>query len=396
MAYAVEQAREAYAVCLVQLKSTGHSPSFPSWRTDRIVDTASADAWVRHRAEPNVTADEYVRRKRRGLREQLDKVSRPYLDTCHWIRLREVVMSDPRMNRHYVPVLAKLRALKAAGRIVCPFSFPGYVELTKQKSDDTRRAMARLIDELSDGVCLEPPNVIEQVELHRQALQSLFGRTAPDLNEWIWTKAAWVCGQALPEATAFSAEDQNAIKKVFIDSVWSSRLVDLVEFLPKAPLPLYLDDLAEKFDHDAKAYREQKATYQRVWQEEKAHLIGRLVREELPAIADELLRKFPQECAAAMKASQGKKPPDPGMLASVQILAAVHASYFAASPNMKFEVNDLIDAQHAAVGLPYCDLLFVDKPLAHRLTSKPLDFGRVYGKPITGDPVEFLEWLEKL
>ena len=63
---------------------------------------------------------------------------------------------------------------------------------------------------------------------------------------------------------------------------------------------------------------------------------------------------------------------------------------------MKFEANDLIDAQHAAVGLPYCDLLFVDKPLAHRLNSKPLDFGRVYGKPITGDPVEFLTWLEKL
>jgi hypothetical protein len=216
------------------------------------------------------------------------------------------------------------------------------------------------------------------------------------LKEWIWTKAAWVCGQALPEATAFSPEDQNTIKKVFTDHVWSSRLSDLVEFSPTKPMPPFLEELAAKFGQDAKTYREQKATYQRVWQEEKTHLVGKLVRQDLPRIADEIWRQFPKESALAMNANSGKKKPDPGMLASVQILAAVHASFFTASSNMKFEANDLIDAQHAAVGLPYCDLLFVDKPLAHRLNSKPLDFGRVYGKPITGDPVEFLTWLEKL
>ena len=396
MVYAVEQARAEYAACLAELKSTGHSPSFPSWRVDRVVENASADAWARHRAEPGVSADDYVRRKRRELRGHLDKLARPYIDTCHWIRMREVVMNDPRMNARYVPVLAKLRELKSAGKILCPFSFPVYVELNRQTSDETRRAMARLIDELSDGVCLEPPNVIEQVELRRQVLQSVFGPGAPDLNEWIWTKAAWVCGQALPEATAFSPEDQNTIKKVFTDHVWNSRLSDLVEFSPTTPMPPFLENLAAKFGQDAKIYREQKATYQRVWQEEKTHLVGRLVREALPRIADEIWRQFPKESAAAMKANSGKKKPDPGMLASVQILAAVHASFFTASSNMTFEANDLIDAQHAAVGLPYCDFLFVDKPLSHRLNTKPLDFGQVYGKPITGDPVEFLAWLEKL
>ena len=63
---------------------------------------------------------------------------------------------------------------------------------------------------------------------------------------------------------------------------------------------------------------------------------------------------------------------------------------------MRFEANDLVDALHAAVAIPYCDLLFVERPLAHRLNTKPLDLGSLYGKPITGDPAEFLLCPERL
>ena len=120
------------------------------------------------------------------------------------------------------------------------------------------------------------------------------------------------------------------------------------------------------------------------------------MRKDLPVIADEILRKYPKECAAGSAGGKEKQKPDPSMLASVQILAGVHASFFAASSTMKFEANDLIDAQHAAIALPYCSALFVEKPLAHRLTTKPLDYGVVYGKPVFSDPDEFLVWLNRL
>lgn len=354
------------------------------------------EAWVRHRAEKHLSAEEYLQRKRYELRQRLDDLILPYLDTCHWIRLREVVMNDPRADRRYEPVLIKLRELKAEGKLLCPFSLLVFLELKKQKSDATRRAMARLIDELSDGVCLQPPDEIGQIELRRQILRSVLGAHAPDLNELVWTKAAWVCGELLPDATAFSAEDRNTIKKVFTDVMWNSRLFDLVEFPTGTPLHAYYQDLAGKFEQDAIAYRKQGADFRRVLTDEKVHLVGGLVRNDLPRIAQEIWRQYPKECAAVDTEQDSVQKPDPSMLASVQIRAAVHASFFAASVGMKFEANDLIDAQHAAVALPYCDLLFVERPLAHRLKVQPLDFERIYKKPILSDPVQFLAWLEQL
>lgn len=305
-------------------------------------------------------------------------------------------MNDPRADARYAAILIKLRELMAVGKLICPFSFLVFVELTKQKSDATRRAMARLIDELSNGICLQPPDEIGQVELRRQILRSVLDSRAPDLNELIWTKAAWVCGELLPDAAAFSAEDRNTIKKVFTDIMWNSRLFDLVEFAVGTPLHAYYQELAEKFEQDAKTYRDQAANFRRVLTDEKVHLVGSLVRNDLPRIAQEIWQQYPNECAALGSQQNSVQKPDPAMLASVQIRAAVHASFFAASVGMKFEPNDLIDAQHAAVALPYCDLLFVEKPLAHRLKAQPLDFERIYGKPIVSDPDEFLAWLERL
>jgi len=385
-----------FEVCLSELRATGHSRSYPSWLKDNVVEPILASAWKRHRAQPRLSSSEYLHGLHRDLNRRLHSVRLVYLDTCYWIRLREVVMNDPRADPRFVSILAKLRELKAKGKIFCPFSFLTFIELNKQTSDNTRRAMAALIDELAEGICLQPPHAIDRIELHNQILQFVLGKSASQLNEWIWTKAGWVCGELLPESDAFEGEDKEVIKKIFTDLAWNGRLVDLVEFLPKAQEPPHLQELAELFNQDAKIYRSSKMSYAQVLEQEKAHQVRALLRTNLPAIAEEIKAQYPAECARFELQDASAQRPDPAMLPSVQIRAAIHASYFVSTPTMRFEAADLIDAMHASLAVPYCDILFVERPLAHRLTTKPIDFGKIYGKAITGDADEFAKWLSRI
>jgi hypothetical protein len=55
--------------------------------------------------------------------------------------------------------------------------------------------------------------------------------------------------------------------------------------------------------------------------------------------------------------------------------------------------NDLIDALHASVSLPYFDAVFLERPLAMQLTAKPLELDRAYGSKVIWDPAEVLQWL---
>lgn len=82
------------------------------------------------------------------------------------------------------------------------------------------------------------------------------------------------------------------------------------------------------------------------------------------------------------------------MLASTQVLASVNAALITSTK--KFSANDILDFQHAALAVPYCDALFCDGPMAHILRTKPLEFGKVYETIILSDPNEIKNYLQSL
>lgn len=83
------------------------------------------------------------------------------------------------------------------------------------------------------------------------------------------------------------------------------------------------------------------------------------------------------------------------MLASVQVLAGANAACIV-NKLMKFDANDLLDFRHAALAVPYCDVLCCDNPMAQMLRSKPLEFGKTYDTEILGNPDEILLYLNVL
>jgi hypothetical protein len=81
-------------------------------------------------------------------------------------------------------------------------------------------------------------------------------------------------------------------------------------------------------------------------------------------------------------------------LPSIQVLAGINAAMIVSGK--KFSANDILDFEHAALAVPYCDALFCDRLMAQTLQSKPLEFGKIYETTILSSPDEVLRYLKGL
>ncbi len=257
--------------------------------------------------------------------------------------------------------------------------------------------MAELIDELSAGVCIQPPNQLERVELKRQLLRSILGPDAPDVGEWNWVKVSAVVGEMLPVpvSEALPKDDVTAVRKVMIDQQWNTPLTALTEFR-EFDKPDLLEPLAQAYVKDAEDYRKRAVPFGRVLLEQKAIYLEQLLKNELAKMAAEVEREFPAECAAIAARGDSKQVFDPAILASIQIKSAIFSSFIVSTQTKKIIVNDVVDAVHASVSLPYMDAACLDRGMAHRLTSPPLRFGDIYPARIFSSHDQLLAWLAKL
>jgi hypothetical protein len=85
---------------------------------------------------------------------------------------------------------------------------------------------------------------------------------------------------------------------------------------------------------------------------------------------------------------------DPWALPSLQVLAGVNAALI--HSGKKFSANDILDFQHAALAVPYCDALFCDRRMANTLINAPLEFGKVYNTTILSRADEMNAYLQSL
>lgn len=171
--------------------------------TGTIVDkTRILASFDRHAAEPHVSIDAHVRKRRIALGEWVVARKRIYLDQRFWIDLRKVALG-PRTDPENVSLLDILRRRVANDEIICPISEPVFAELMKQQDRSTRRATAQLIDELSRGVCLGPERERAGTELaHFLYLNGRQGTTSPR-NVLVWSKLSYVLGVMHPSKTLF-------------------------------------------------------------------------------------------------------------------------------------------------------------------------------------------------
>ena len=83
------------------------------------------------------------RQKHFGLLKVIEGRKLIYLDTNHWIKLRHVLLASRHLQKEYAEALPLLIDLAKKGRVLCPISFPLFLELMKQTECAGRERLRR-------------------------------------------------------------------------------------------------------------------------------------------------------------------------------------------------------------------------------------------------------------
>ncbi len=389
----VEQIESEYAAAVECLSRSESAPTFPKLFASEDYERKLQQSCDKHKAQPELSSDAYLRRKHFGLQKAIEGRTLIYLDTNHWINLRHILLDCRHARKEYAEILLLLDQLAAKRRVLCPISFPLFLELMKQSDMETRKATAELMQHLSGGVCIQIPDWLEKVELRQRTMKVLLGSEAPDLNEWIWTKVGYVAGEILPHNEVWPEGDGNFIRKLSIDAMWELPLEYFIEN-DSEQLPHDAEHLlAEATNQDAAWYRGAKLPYPEVLAREKAYRVRRLLYE-LKQLLHDLWNEYPNHRDVSNMTPPNDGDVDPWALPSSQVLAGINAALI--HSGKRFSANDILDFQHAALAVPYFDALFCDRRMANTLISKPLEFGSTYDTKIYGRADEISAYLRNL
>jgi hypothetical protein len=349
-----------------------------------------------HSAHPEISPDAYRETKRTFLSTDLISKHRIYLDTKFWIKFGDATRGKARDSSD-IDLLNLLRSLRLSSKVVCPLSYSSVNELWLQSDQESRRATAEVMDELSGSVCLQPPHILFEMELWHLLYYTLVsGNPKPFSEVNVWTKVGYYLGEPTFQSTALPDEVAQVIQKCVDDSLFNSTLVEIVDTLSKGKRPPHTDReqlannlTAGKFEHSesdfSELYRQEvvggleahhgicckimedlcTATGVVVQaNEEDRHIGGRMVRGLLESAlnAGKVQARFPQ----------------------LHINASLHAALRWDNRRV-YKQGDCEDFRHAGSALPYCHYFLTERSLAHLLCSKPLALDAEYGMKVFSD-----------
>ncbi len=334
-------------------------------------------AIAHHRFTPNVSVEDYVRRKRIELAAEIQGSAKVYLDTKFWLLLR-----DARLGRNHDPqvveLLRLLQHLIAARRAVCPISAATFAEIFSQTDCATLRVSVELIDELSGGV-----SVIEEYErfrlefLHFVREKSQGADQVLPVQQLVWTKLAYVLGFVTPVSRVLPSEIDLAVQKAFVDHMWTLGLTEMVNQIGDDGLrsfPRNFPDATARLNDGKFAHVNGHKTFKQVFLSE----IGGVLDVFKPDFVD-LLRHIHEMDVGRTAENNTDFQDGARMLAnlvyhafrldkltielpSVRIAAGLHAA-LRWDRKRKYKRNDLNDFHHAVAAIPYCDFFLTDHGL---------------------------------
>jgi len=390
---AVSTAKSEFAISVECLKNGKSSPTFRRLFAMPEQEKILRESLAYNRQHPEISPETHLRQKHLGLLKALEERTLIYLDTCHWINLLHTLLENAKALPVYRDIFHLINNLAINNRVLCPVSFPLFLELMKQKDETTRLATARLMDCLSGGVCFQHPYLIQRLELRQIMLRGILRDKAPDLRDQVWTKVGFIAGEMLPFHKGFSEEDMCFLQKLSIDGMWATPLDHFAENVSPELSTIHQQKLAAATNIDAEWYRTQKISFDEALVREKAFSL-RSLRKDFEEIGREIFEDYPQYRDTSKFPQPTAGEASPWVLPSSQVLASINATMITSTK--KFSANDILDFQHAALAVPYCDALFCDGPMAHILRTKPLEFGKVYETTILSDPNEIKNYLESL
>lgn len=369
-------------------------------------DRQKAD-YERHRAEPNVSVDDYLRRKQIELGRSLEGRAIVYLDMWVWNRISDHVLkatNDPSMSALYRRLLSEV----AAGRVVCPVSESLFLELMKQGHPRTRMATAEVIDALSGGVCLMAPDTRINTEVARWVYESATTKSLYPLDHLVWTVVPYVLGTMHPVDNRFRAAEQRVIQKTFIDRLWRTPLVDMVQTVDQPRWKFdAMQGIAQRLNDGNRDHHAELTSFRKVYGDEAtgaADLFAPMVRRIIADMYTKETGQPPPEASddtrqteRMLRALMAKSLIDDRsrhVLRSLHIQSACHAAV-RWNRGQKLSANTLFDFHHATAALAYCDAFLCDRPMAAFLTEGLIILDQEMGCFVASTAEALMAWLDE-
>jgi hypothetical protein len=324
-----------------------------------------------------------------SLAESLSRKTVVYLDTNHWVHMQSVILERSTAKLEYREILTLLGRLVDGGTICCPVSSSLFEELMKQSDPQTRRLTSRLMDRLSQRVCLQFLLRVACREWRHNVHQVINGE-GQQRSFSVWTNAGFWAGQDefLRDLSYWSVHSDDAPAR-WIDLMWAMGFEQIQELPGFTPLP---DEMVSKFVqsmNDSAARSEaSRLSFDQLRSREKMGLFNAVkndfFKEPLPKLGP-----LPTAIFSAFIDEH-----DPWVLSSLQIYAGISAAVM--KSNRKIGPHDILDFMHAASAIPYSDAYFCDKAMANLLTGIPLHFDEAYKTTISSKPEEIIAFLKQL
>lgn len=379
----VVEALEAFALMCVPTMPEADLPW--EWHTALLVEQMKAST-ERHSAHRAVPTYKYRFQLGQQLAARMAPKTRIYVDTCHWVKMRDFERGRP-VPSAYGEVLAHLRRLVATGRYICPLSPALFMELQTQSDLATRTHTARLMEELSDSVGMPHLEELEKLELRRFSLEQFFGLGALNTDWQFWRKGGMIVVERWPQSDWMSEQENWWVQKCLIDSMWEAPFTQIVSVLPECIDTREMRaSFAAKMNADRDARPSTDFEYER--QRAAAITIRQFIMPHMPELFQEVQLlasrrpgfQYPAEVA-----------PDPQCLPSVQVLSGIEA--LIRTTGRRYRPNDMYDLFHCAAAIPYCQAFFCDTAFKHIVTDMKLGYPEKYGVIVLASPDEIAAFL---
>lgn len=291
-----------------------------------------------------------------------------------------------------------LRRGVASGRLVCPISVSTFLELMKQRDLSTRIGTAQIIDELSLGTAMVPPQVVLGTEVCSFLLRARGNVDLYPMQELIWTKVAYVFGNLYPSPAQLSRADWSALQEAFFDYLWDSSLVDMLKTMgDSVPHPERFVNLTQEINKKNVQYKDELVSFAETYDIElrgvieiagrsAADIIHRLAEKEVGhrlSLAPEEYNECAKKCCNFLYCAFNKAGTK-DTLRSLHIGASIHAAV-RWDKGRKFKQNDYYDFDHAIAALGYCDAFLTERSLHHLVTQPQTNLQQLNGCRVFSD-----------
>lgn len=333
----------------------------------------------KHRSQIGVSAQAYRERRLGAFMEGVGARKAIYLDVNYWIDLQLADAGKPRRDE-FVALLSELRNAVAAGAAFCPPTFSLVMEIAKQQDETTRRATARLVDELSGGVGLVADDDIIGLEVVNLIQAGLAERPPAAPRSIVWTPLGLMAANGVlpPMPLVRTRQQQQRVQKAYFDTLMTMTAEELLS-LNFGDQSRIWSDLASTLNEGAQAHAHEIGTFEKLLESElfgaakgSAQLIqaggnSLFERQGLSATALPSADEWAKLVFLAMKTNKDAR----RALPSLHVRAGLHA-LVRWNRTQKFKPNDVYDFAHAAAALGYCDLFLTEGPLKDLLGRGPL------------------------